>query len=235
MPLKERLEILGWAKHTNSLVIEDDYDGEYRYSGAPIPALYALDKNDSVIYVGTFSKILFPSLRIGYLAVPEKLIDIYTWAKRLTDSFSPLLEQAALADFINNGSLEKHVLRMRKIYERKRMVLERSLNEHFNKTVNILGENAGLYLTARIKTDLEDKTVIEKVAKLGVGIRTTSRDYLSDSYTQSEFFFGYGNLEEKEIKEGIKRFASVFFNWTIQITKLVKAWSAQLQVFTVHL
>ncbi len=209
LSLARRLKVLNWAQRTGAMIIEDDYDGEYRYAGRAIPALSALDNGNSVIYVGTFSKALFPSLRIGYLVVPEKLLHIYTGAKTLTDNYSPMLEQAVLAEFINSGNLEKYIRRMRKYYEHKRQLLVKALNEQFGDIVHILGDNAGLYLSVRFKTDLADSTIINEAAAARVGIRTTSRDYLTDTYTKSEFFFGYGDLDENLIAEGVRRLAKI--------------------------
>ena len=210
LSLPRRLKIIHWAQKTGAIIVEDDYDGEYRYSGRPIPALAALDESgQSAIYVRTFSKALFPSLRIGYLVVPERLIDIYTWAKKLDDNYSPILEQAVLADFISSGNFEKHIRRMHKVYGHKRQLLEQSLKKHFGESATVLGESAGISLSVRFKTELEDKTIIEKLAAVGVGIRTNRRDYLADGYTKSEFFMGYGNVDENMIEEAVRRMAQV--------------------------
>ncbi len=209
LSLARRLKVLNWAQHTGTVIIEDDYDGEYRYAGRPIPALSALDSGNSVIYIGTFSKALFPSLRIGYLVVPERLLDIYSGAKKLSDNYSPLLEQSVLAEFINSGSLEKYIRRMRKHYELRREILVKALQDQFGESVNILGDSAGVFLSVRFKTDLDDSTIISQAAAVGVGIRTTSRDYLADAYTKSEFFFGFGDLDENKIEEGVKRLAKI--------------------------
>jgi len=210
LSLARRLKVIHWAKQNNSIIIEDDFDGEWRYAGNPIPALAALDDNgQSVIYVRTFSKALFPALRIGYIVVPENLVDIYTWAKSLDDRFSPLLEQMVLADFISSGNFEKYMRRMRKVYGNKRKILEEALKEHFGDAVNILGESAGISLAVRFKTNLDDETIIKELAKVGVGLRSTSRDYLADTYTKSEFFMGYGNVDEKLIAQGVRKMAQV--------------------------
>lgn len=210
LSLARRLKVIHWAQQKGTVIVEDDYDGEYRYAGNPIPALAALDDTrQSVIYARTFSKALFPSLRIGFMVVPERLIDIYTWAKKLDDSYSPILEQMVLADFISSGNFEKYIRRMRKVYGHKRHLLEQALKDQFGDLVNILGESAGISLAVRFKTDLEDETIIEQLAKAGVGIRTTSRDYLADTYTKGEFFMGYGNVDEKLITEAVQRMARV--------------------------
>jgi GntR family transcriptional regulator/MocR family aminotransferase len=215
LSLARRLKVIHWAQQKGTVIIEDDYDGEFRYSSQPIPALAALDTGgQSVVYVRTFSKALFTSLRIGYLVVPESLVDVYTWAKKLDDSYSPLLEQAALTEFIQNGSFEKYIRRMHKVYGSKRRLLEKALKNHFGDLVTILGESAGIFLTVRFNTDLDDETILQKLAALGVGIRTTARDYLSSTYTKSEFLMGYGDIDEKKIEEAVARMARAILGKT---------------------
>jgi GntR family transcriptional regulator/MocR family aminotransferase len=209
LPLARRLKLIDWAKKTGTVIVEDDYDGEFRYSGPPIPALAALDHGNSVIYVGTFSKCLFPSLRIGYLIVPEPLVEVYAWAKKLTDTYSSTLDQCVLTAFIDDGSLEKHIRRMRKHYAQKRSRLVHALNEHFGDSVSILGENAGLFVPVRFKTDLDDQTIIDQAAALGVGLRCTRGQYLADTYTKGEFILSFGNVDEAIIEEGVRRLAKV--------------------------
>jgi GntR family transcriptional regulator/MocR family aminotransferase len=214
LSLSRRLKLIHWAQKTGAMIAEDDYDGEYRYAGRPIPALAAMDNRGCVLYIGSFSKVLFPSLRLGYLVVPETLVDTYTWAKKLEDNYTPILEQAVLADFMSSGSFDRYIRRMSKIYARKRHRLVKSLQEHFAKQVEILGESAGLSLAVRFKTGLEDKTIIDKLAKLGIGINTTSRYYLADKYTKGEFFLAYSDLDEDAIEEGVKRIARVIISDT---------------------
>ncbi|NJM99325.1 MAG: PLP-dependent aminotransferase family protein [Phormidesmis sp. RL_2_1] len=113
MSLSRRLALLQWAQENNALIVEDDYDSEFRYSGRPIPALQGLDSHGRVLYVGTFSKVMFPGLQLGYVVVPESLIPVFRQAKWLCDRQSSLLNQYALTDFIGKGHLAKHVRRMR--------------------------------------------------------------------------------------------------------------------------
>src|SRR6185437_6425230 len=118
MPLSRRLELLSWAAQNGTIVLEDDYNSEYRYEGRPLPALQGIDNAGCVFYTGTFSKVLFPAIRIGYLVVPHRFIQVMTAAKVLSDRQSAMLEQHVLTDFINEGHLERHVRKMRMIYER---------------------------------------------------------------------------------------------------------------------
>ena len=208
LSLSRRLELLAWAAQQNAFIIEDDYDSEYRYGGRPVPALQGLDQNESVIYVGTFSKVLFPSLRLGYLVAPPRLVEILARAKWLVDRQSPLIEQYALTDFINEGHLERHIRRMRTLYDRRRNALVDAFSDYLPSRVSILGENAGMHLMARLRTELCDQELIARAAERGVEIVTARPYYLRSKY-QGEFIFGYSNLSEARIREGIRKLSQV--------------------------
>ncbi|MGF1514279.1 MAG: PLP-dependent aminotransferase family protein [Elainellaceae cyanobacterium] len=208
LPLSRRLSLLQWAQDTGTLIVEDDYDSEYRYSGRPAPALQGLDRASTVLYVGTFSKVLAPSLRLGYLVVPPAWVPIVSRAKGLCDRYSPLLEQYALADFITEGHFEAHIRRMRHRYDQRRQVLVSALNRYLGSRATILGENAGIHLMAKIETDLPDDAVIQKAQRLGVGL-TSARGYYLANPNRGEFIFGYTALDEGQIEQGIQRLAKV--------------------------
>jgi len=208
LSLPRRLELLNWAQQTGGLIIEDDYDSEFRYSEKPIPALQGLDQRDSVIYIGTFSKVLFPSLRIGYLVLPKSLISIFTRAKWLNDRHLPILEQQVLTEFINEGYLESHLRKMRSIYDKRRQTLVNCLKEHFGKSAEILGEKAGIHLMVRLNTNFSDEEIIQRAAKNGLGIMSANPYYLT-THPPGKFIFGYGELTEMQLQEGIKRLASI--------------------------
>lgn len=208
MSLSQRIALLQWAKKTNTLIIEDDYDSEYRYESQPIPALQGMDRGDLVIYIGTFSKILFPSLRIGYLVAPHNLIPIIRKAKWLCDRFCPILEQYALTDWIRLGHFERHIRRMRQLYNLRRQALIVAFDKYFGDRVTVLGENAGIHLMAKIQTNSSDETVIKKAAAVGIGLISAKNYYLQPK-NQGEFIFGYGQLEELEIDRGISKLAEV--------------------------
>ena len=208
LSLTRRLELLAWAAQENALIIEDDYDSEYRYGGRPVPALQGLDQHDSVIYVGTFSKVLFPSLRLGYLVAPQRLVETLAHAKWLSDRQSPLIEQYALADFINEGHLERHIRRMRMLYESRRNALVSAFSEYLPNRVSVLGDKAGMHLMARIRTDLSDHELIARAAERGVEI-VSARSYYVHSKYKNDFIFGYSNLNERTIREGVRRLSQV--------------------------
>ncbi|MGB0561236.1 MAG: PLP-dependent aminotransferase family protein [Spirulinaceae cyanobacterium] len=209
LSLPRRLALLQWASQTGTLILEDDYDSEYRYGDRPIPALQGLDRNNTVIYVGTLSKILFPSLRIGYLVVPTAWIPVVSRAKWLCDRQSSTLEQYALTDFITEGHFERHIRRMRHLYNQRRQVLVSTLEQYFGYRVTILGENAGIHLMAKIETSLPDKVVIQNAALKGVGL-ISAHEYYLNSTKEGEFIFGYAQLNEAQIKKAIRTLYKVF-------------------------
>lgn len=209
LSLPRRLELLAWAQEAGAMIIEDDYDSEYRYGDRPIPALQGLDRSDSVLYVGTFSKVLFPSLRIGYLVLPKSLVLPFSRAKWLSDRHLPLLEQQVLTDFIEQGYLERHIRKMRAIYDRRRQVLVKALNFHFGERTTILGEKAGIHVMVRLDTNLSDEEIIQRATQIGVGMMSARPQYLK-AHSTGEFIFGYGELSEQQIEEGIRRLAQIF-------------------------
>ena len=208
LSLPRRLELLNWAQQTGALIIEDDYDSEFRYGEKPIPALQGLDKSDCVLYIGTFSKVLFPSLRIGYLVLPKSLVTVFTRAKWLNDRHLPILEQQVLAEFIESGYLERHIRKMRSIYNKRRQTLVKALKKHFGKRAKILGETAGIHVMVRFKADLSDQEIIQRAAKVGVAMMSANPHYLTNHPT-GEFIFGYGELTESQLQEGIRRLAQI--------------------------
>jgi GntR family transcriptional regulator / MocR family aminotransferase len=170
--------------------------------------MQGLDKNDSVIYIGTFSKVLFPALRIGYLVVPPGLVSLFAQAKRLVDRHSPLLEQCVLADFINEGHLERHLRRMRTLYNQRRQAFVKSLKSRLGKRVTILGDAAGIHLMVQLQTDLSDEEIIVRAAQVGVGLTNAAAFYLGSS-VGGQFLMGYANLDEEKIDEGVRRLAQI--------------------------
>lgn len=204
LPLSRRLELLAWAAANQIMILEDDYDSEFRYGGRPLPSLQGIDKSECVIYTGTFSKILFPALRIGYVVLPERLAKILSKAKVLNDRQQPLLEQFALTDFINEGHLERHIRKMRMVYERRRNTTMEALKNAFGDRVALLGENSGMSLLVRFNTGLSDEEVARRAASHNVGIINAQSCYY-EGYEPGEFIFGYADLNEEKIREGIRR------------------------------
>ncbi len=207
LTLPRRLDLLSWAGRSGTVLIEDDYDSEYRYKGKPIPALAGIDSGASVIYIGTFSKVLLPALRLGYLVVPRDLIDVFSRAKWLMDRHSSLIQQQVLSDFILEGHLERHIRRMRAIYGQRRQLMIKVLQGLFEKSVTIYGENAGINMLVRLRTDVPDDVLVKRARNLGVGLVSTRNMYLGDA-PHGEFLLNYGSLKEEQIVEGLTRLRS---------------------------
>ena len=202
MSLNRRLELIAWARKRASIIIEDDYDSEYRYSGAPLPALQGLAEEVPVIYCGTFSKVMFPGLRIGYLIVPDSLVKAFTRAKRLADNFTPIQPQIALRSFIAEGHLERHIRRMRRLYGSRREALLESLQKHFGDAAAVEGEDAGMHAFIR----LADKGLLDRAKRNKVQLRAAQPCYLEGDY-RHRYLFGFSSLTEREIREGVRRLA----------------------------
>jgi GntR family transcriptional regulator / MocR family aminotransferase len=211
LTLPRRLDLLCWAEKTGVMIVEDDYDSEFRFGSRPIPSLQGLAGGGSVIYIGTFSKVLFPSLRVGYLVAPPPLARVVTRAKWLADRQTPMIEQRVLADFINEGHLERHLRRMRTIYDRRRQTLVHALETHFGDRVTILGENAGMSLMIRLRCKLDDEEVTRRARASGVGLVSARPYYLDEERpgNMGEFVLGYAGLSERRIREGARRLAKI--------------------------
>ncbi len=212
LSLSRRLALLEWAQKTGTLILEDDYDSEFRYDESPIPALQSLDRNDSVVYIGSFSKILFPSLRIGYLVVPPALVTIVCQARWLCDRFTPLLEQYALTDFITEGHFERHIRRIRRFYNQRRQVLVKAINQYLGNKATIMGENAGIHLIVQLDTKLSQEEIIKSAHRVGVGMISLKPYYVQTTTTKA-FIFGYSSLTEPQLIEGVRRLADIQELW----------------------
>lgn len=206
LPLDRRTELLRWAEKTGAFIIEDDYDNEYRYSGKPIPALQGMDRNDSVIYVATFWKVLYPIVPLGYMVVPRCLIPAVSRAKQLVERTFPMVEQLALTDFIKEGHLERHIKRTRDIYMKRRQSLIYSLTRAFAKRVQIAKDSAGFHLLVRFETQLTDDELIACAIKAQVPMVSTS-DYYAEGESAGEFLVGFATVEGEIIAGKVEELA----------------------------
>jgi GntR family transcriptional regulator/MocR family aminotransferase len=203
MSLARRLELIEWARTHGAVILEDDYDSEYRYSGPPLPAMHGLADGSGVIYIGTFSNVMFRGLRVGYLVVPKELVAPFTTAKWMADRHSPLVEQAALADLLREGHLERHIRRMRRLYKHRRDVLLEALDKHFGDRAIVRGDAAGLHMTVRFKGAGDLRAHAERQ-----GVRLSSSDiYYLLKPAANEFIFGFSAATERTIREAVKRLA----------------------------
>jgi GntR family transcriptional regulator/MocR family aminotransferase len=204
LPVARRLALLDWARSKNAVVVEDDYDGEFRYEGQPLESLQGLDTEGRVIYIGTFSRTVFSALRIGYLIVPKSLALAFTSAKWLCDRHTATLEQETLAEFISTGMYERHLRRLRRRNAARREALLDAIRKHLGDRVEVTGEGAGTHIVLWPKRRVAEDTVIQKTASRGVGIYGISRYFLTRA-SRSGLMLGYSCLREEEIREGIRR------------------------------
>ena len=165
MSASRRFQLLDWAQNTGSWIIEDDYDSEYRYESLPIASLQGLDANARVIYIGTFSKVLFPSLRLGYLVIPADLVERFATMRRVMDLGPPSFFQEVLADFISEGHFSRHIRRMRVLYRERRSALVESIREQLGSMVEVLGSEAGMNLAVTLPSGSRDLEISERAAR----------------------------------------------------------------------
>jgi GntR family transcriptional regulator/MocR family aminotransferase len=208
LPLKRRLELLEWASQTNAVVVEDDYDGEFHYEGQPLESLQGLDKDGRVIYVGTFSRTVFPSLRVGYLVVPKSLIPAFTGAKWINDQHSAVLEQQTLAEFITTGAYERHLRRLRRTNSLRRKALLDAIRDYLDDRVDVTGDAAGAHVAIWPRRPTSESSLIRGAAERGVGIYGMSRYFLTQP-SQTAFLLGYARMPERDIREGLRRLTDV--------------------------
>ena len=204
MSARRRLELLNWAQNSGSWIIEDDYDSEYRYESAPIASLQGLDTNERVIYIGTFSKVLFPSLRLGYLVVPGHLVERFLIVRRAMDICPPSFYQDVVADFINHGHFGRHIRRMRILYRERRSVLVDHLSRELGSKVEVLGSEAGMHLTVTLQNGIDDASIAARAARQSLWIWPLSGAYLGQE-AHPGFILGFGSTAAADIPAAVRK------------------------------
>lgn len=199
---QRRKALIAWARQHRAVIIEDDYDSEYRYSGARMAALYGAASDVAVIYCGSFSKVMFPGLRIGYLIVPPSLVATFARAKWLADRHTPIHQQATLHRFMSEGHLERHIRRTRRTYAKRRAALVEALERHFGARAQVLDEAAGTHAYVR----LNDPDIAARAERNKVQIRLADRYYIGTA-PPNEYLLEFSMLSERSIREGIRRLA----------------------------
>jgi GntR family transcriptional regulator/MocR family aminotransferase len=208
LPLARRQALLQWARRRNAVIVEDDYDGEFRYQGKPLESLQGLDTEGRVVYVGTFSRTVFSSLRIGYLVVPASLLAAFTAAKWLCDRHTATLEQETLAEFIASGMYERHLRRVRRRNEAARDVLLGAVKKHLGDRVEVTGEGAGAHIVLWPRDDMAEDAIVAAALDRGVGVYGIGGYYLRRP-SPAGLLLGYSRMREAEIREGVKRLGAV--------------------------
>lgn len=211
MSLQRRIELLSWATQYDAYIMEDDYDSDFRFVGSPLTALKGLDRNERVIYLGTFSKCMGPGLRLGYVVAPRRLVDSFRRMKMLMNNGQSWLEQAAMADFMASGEFGRHLRRIRQLYRERRDALLAALEKHFGPC-EIYGEQAGMHLVWKLPEGLPSAAEVEAAglaAGVGVCSLATGSALRFDQQDGGDrlLMLGFVALTEKEIEDGIARLA----------------------------
>jgi GntR family transcriptional regulator/MocR family aminotransferase len=208
MSLRRRLALLDWARQVGVLIFEDDYDSEYRYSGRPIPALQGLDRSGVVIFAGSFSAVMFPALRLGYLVVPSEMVDVFAAAESVSTHHPPLLEQAILCDFITEGHFARHIRRMRELYAERLSVLLECAREKLMGGLEISSVEAGLQTVGWLKRGLKAERIAEIAAKREVEV-VPLRQYASGRSRREGLILGFAAVDPRELRRGVEELARV--------------------------
>ncbi len=208
MSLNRRTQLLTWANHNNAWIIEDDYDSEYRYDNRPLECLQSLDREDRVIYCGTFSKVLFPGLRIGYAVVPPNLVPAFVNARALLDRAPPGLEQAVLNAFIREGHFVKHVRRTKKLYFERQIALREALRTHLGHRLEVRGFDAGMHLCGWLEPHLSDAMVAQRMADIGLEVLPLSA-YSTAPLERGGLLLGYAATPIDQLRNAVQRLADV--------------------------
>jgi len=208
MSASRRLQLLNWARSSGAWIIEDDYDSEYRYGSRPIPSLQGLDVNARVIYIGTFSKVLFPSMRIGYIVIPHDLVERFVAIRAYMDIFPPYLYQEVLTDFIHMGHFGRHLRKMRRLYGERRTTLVECLHSEFGDKIQVHGSEAGMYLAVTLPEGIQDTEVAARAAKKGLWVWALSPSYLGEKSRQG-LVLGFGSTAVEQIPRAVRKLRSI--------------------------
>lgn len=208
MSLRRRLALLEWARKSGVMIFEDDYDSEYRYSGRPVPALQGLDRSGVVIFGGSFSAVMFPAMRLGYLVVPEEMIDIFAAAQSVSTHHPPILGQAILCDFIREGHFARHIRRMREVYAERLGVLLDAAREKLDGLVEISNVEAGLQTVGWLQHGVSAEGVAQGAAEKNVEVIPLQR-YGSGRAPKNGIVLGFAAVEPRELRRGVDELASV--------------------------
>ncbi len=211
MTLQRRLELLAWAAERRSWILEDDYDSEFRYTTRPLASLQGLDTSNCVLFTGTFSKVMFPALRLGYLVVPESMVEAVATVRRYTDFCPPYLMQAVMADFMHEGTFERHVRQMRAIYQGRRELFVKLLKRDCAGLVDVEAPDAGMNLIAWLPAHgptANDKRMCQALAQAGIDALPLS-DCVMQRKLRPGLLLGFSGIREADIREGVQKLRRV--------------------------
>jgi GntR family transcriptional regulator/MocR family aminotransferase len=208
MALDRRLALLDWARQTGGLIFEDDYDSEYRYSGRPIPAIQGLDQSGSVIFSGSFGKVLLPSLRLGYLVVPLELVDKFAAARFVIDRFSSVIDQAMMCDFLTEGHFGRHIRRMRELYASRLAILRDAVDRKLAGLLHLQDTEAGVQTVGWLGEGLSAADVADAAAAESVEVIPINRFAIRARLPEG-LLLGFAAVDAREIIRGVDRLARV--------------------------
>ncbi|PXV58752.1 transcriptional regulator, GntR family [Dyella jiangningensis] len=204
MSASRRMQLLRWAASHDAWIIEDDYDSEYRFGSPPLSSLQGTDTNDRVIYLGTFSKVMFPALRLGYLVVPKDLVADFHAGRDAIDTFSSMLYQSVMTEFIRDGHFARHIRSMRTLYMEKRAAVHDAIRRYIGDRLEVIGTEAGMQLAGYLPPGVDDVAVSRKAATVGVSVRPLTPCYLA-SPKRAGLILGYGGVSPEQIDEGVRK------------------------------
>lgn len=202
LTIQRRLELVDYARETGCWLVEDDYDSEFRFDGSPVSSLLELAP-ERVIYIGTFSKVMYPSLRLGYLVLPRQLTDLFREWKRLGDHHSNSISQLALMRFIESGELERHIRRMKKIYRSRRELLLELLPRYFSDGFTVYGESAGMHIVLELPGVSFTPELIERIRDAGVYVVPVEEHAVVKGRCSGQIILGYAHLSQREMELGL--------------------------------
>jgi len=210
MSASRRIQLLNWAQNAGAWVVEDDYDSEYRYESLPVPSMHGLDLNSRVVYIGTFSKVLFPSLRLGYMVLPPDLVDRFVAVRFSMDIYPPYLFQEVLADFIEEGHFTRHLRKTRQVYKERRSALVENLDVEFpsQSGFEVHGTEAGMHLVMTLPEPFRDVEIAARAARERLWLWPLSPSYLTEKPRQG-FILGFGSTPAERIPQAVRTLRSV--------------------------
>ena len=215
LPVARRMALLEWARQHGAWIVEDDYDGEFRYGQRPIDALQAMDTDGRVLYIGTFSKALSPQLRLGYLVLPAALVPVFRQARRLADRHAPVIEQRVLASLMESGAYERHIRRLRRAHERRRVALLEAIARYLPASAQVAGTAAGLHVVLWLPSvpQQDEAQLVAAARAAGVGVYSVTPLFAGPQVCQQSrpagLTLGYASLSEEDIQLGIRTLAAV--------------------------
>ncbi|MDE2431019.1 MAG: PLP-dependent aminotransferase family protein, partial [Burkholderiales bacterium] len=208
MSLQRRMELLAWAQEKQTWILEDDYDSEYRFSGAPLASLQSLDRHGRVIYVGTMSKVLFPGLRLGYMVAPANLVDSLVQAKSIIDKHTAIVPQMVLADFIAEGHFGRHIKRMRKVYAERQRVLVETIESELSDELRCGAKDGGMDIAVFFKKNWSEQRIIDEGAARSLELRGLAHYAHAERNTEhlphaSGLLLGFSSMDSTAIRQGL--------------------------------